>query len=216
MVLLKKLSWNLHGKVQRWEKITSAIWNDASFLHACWFLSSTMTYKCAVLRHMITRWKMLLAEDFLVLAVLAAVSGWHSGCSCLASAALSQFFKFNSVNIALELETSEGRALVGYYPDRIVASFLFCGIKSCLSVEVSWWWPLAFTITPKEQDGRFLPVEQLCCNHLRGDAVTRGRAFLGVCALTFVLFVQLYGAATLWSAALKYIVLSLFQNRCKI
>lgn len=51
-----------------------------------------MTYNCAVLRHMITQWKMLLAEDFLVLAVLAAVSGWYSPCSCLASAALSQFF----------------------------------------------------------------------------------------------------------------------------
>lgn len=101
-----------------------------------------MTYNCAILRRMITQWKMLLGEDFLVLAVLAAVSGWHSPCSCLASATVS-VLSFSCVNIALELETSEEEHWWAYYPDRIVAkkkkkSNIFLTYSSNMAASFLW------------------------------------------------------------------------------
>ena len=219
----------------RWgeKKFICAKWNEASFLHASLFVTSIMTYECAIFRtYTITQLKSVLGEDSPVLAVPAArvLLSWGSvpcGHAQLQQLWVHSLSCVNCLHVALKSETNEGEHRWAYDLDRILAKKV-CNVflnhcSSCFCISLSWHIKkmlpgrsallvaCSLHCHTKGADGRFLQVEELFCAHLRGDGVTGGSNFLVVCSLTL----DSNDVFSFFSFKIHYAV-PLFQNECKI
>lgn len=170
MVLPKDCSEICMG---RWgeKKIICAKWTKASFLHASLFVSSVTAYECAIFRPYT---KSILGGEFplssctgsWVLLPQVVFSVYMLSFSCSVSVLLLSCV--DCPHLSLKSETDEGEhwwayyTLIGYLPKKYAISFLITvavasafschGIEGrCLLIGVPFWWPVAFTVTPKDQ-----------------------------------------------------------------
>lgn len=148
-----------------------AKWSKTSFLHANLFVNSVMTYKCAIFRPYT---KSILGGEFSlsscagswVLLPWVAFSVYMLSFSC--SVAILLLSYVDCLHLALKWEADEGERwwayyiLIGYLSKKYAILFLITiavasafsshGIEGrCLLIGVPFWWPVAFTVTLKEQ-----------------------------------------------------------------